>query len=195
MLGCYSPNRQLKSILLLTSHPKLSHDSGHNHRALFLTYTGKFYFTFVLRTRHLNHALLICNLESVGKTHCASIGQRVEGRNEHVIKTFTYYIFNPTRNLPRLPREKIEAPARLDVLPTDTRSWWEGFRQSGWKYWLWNQRGGVSDSCSITCHLPRDFRQHAIPSSPGFMIDKSAMILAWWSCCDIHRAHSTMLDT
>lgn len=28
------------------------------------------------------------------------------------------------------------------------------------------------------------------------MIDKkSAMILAWWGCCDIHRAYSTMPDT
>lgn len=131
MLGCYSPNRHLQSILLLTLSPKLSHDSGHNHRALFLTYTGKFYFMFVLRTKHLNHPLLICNLESVGKTHWASVEQREEGRNEHVIKTFTYCVFNPTRNLPCLPSEKIEAPARLDVLPADTRSWWEGFRQSG----------------------------------------------------------------
>lgn len=45
---------------------------------------------------------------------------REEGRNEHVIKSFTHSIFNPTRNLPCFPSQKIEALARWGDLPEDT---------------------------------------------------------------------------
>lgn len=73
----------------------------------------------------------------------------------------------------------------MTYLRTQVR--WEEFRRSGQKHWLWKQTGEDSDSDSVTCYLPSDFRQVAYFIISGRLTDKLSIMISAWLGCE-HRA-------
>lgn len=88
---------------------------------------------------------------------------------------------------------------RLGDLPEDTGQV-GGVQAKCQKHWLCNQTGEDSDSDSVTCYLPSDFRQVAYFIISGRLTDKlSIMISAWLGCehrsSGFLRVPSPILDT